>query len=190
MDNEMPERKRLRLKHFDYGRVGAYFITICTENRRCILSQIVGGDVLDAPPKTMKRTVGGDFDAPNEKHVTRYLELLPYGEIADKYIQKLNDFYEHIKVDKYVIMPDHIHILLFLLENDGASRTSPPTKQHSSVSQFVSTFKRMCNKEYGKNIWQRSYYDHIIRNSEDYDEVRKYINGNPRRWLLKKQHNS
>ena len=166
------------------------FSTLIIHYQLFIVHYFVGGDVLDAPPKTMKRTVGGDFDAPNEKHVTRYLKLLPYGEIADKYIQKLNDFYEHIKVDKYVIMPDHIHILLFLLENDGASRTSPPTKQHSSVSQFVSTFKRMCNKEYGKNIWQRSYYDHIIRNSEDYDEIRRYIKDNPRRWLLKKQNNN
>ena len=121
---------------------------------------VVGGDVLDAPT---------------------IVELLPYGEIADKYINQLNAFYDYIKVNKYVIMPNHIHIMLFVVEN-GASRTSPPTKQHSAVSQFVSTFKRFCNKECGGNIWQRHFHDHIIRNREDYEEHLRYIHENPVRW--------
>lgn len=107
--------------------------------------------------------------------------MLPCGEIADKYIRQLNDFYDAIRVDAYVIMPNHIHILLMVFEN-GASRTSPPTKQHSAVSRFVSTFKRFCNKEYGKNIWQRYYNDHVIRNQKDYDEHWRYIQENPIRW--------
>ncbi len=161
MDKEkgLPKRKPTRLKGFDYSKSGAYFITICTENRQKLLS-LVGGDVLDAPKKA---------------------ELLPYGKIADKYINQLNDFYYHITVDRYVIMPNHIHIILFVLES-GASRTSPPTRQHSAVSQFVSTFKRFCNKEYGRNIWQRHFNDHIIRNREDYEEHVKYIYENPMRW--------
>ena len=60
--------------------------------------------------------------------------------------------------------------------------TSPPTKQHTTVSKFVSTFKRFCNKEYGENIWQRSYYDHVIRDREDYEEHVRYIMENPARW--------
>ena len=64
----------------------------------------------------------------------------------------------------------------------GASRTSPPTRQHSSVSRFVSTFKRFCNKEYGENIWQRHFNDHIIRDRQDYEEHVKYIYENPIRW--------
>ena len=160
MENELPKRKPTRLRDFDYNSSGAYFITICTENRRQILSHIVGGDVLDAPKST---------------------ELLLCGKIADKYINQLNDFYDNIKVDKYVIMPNHIHIMLFVSE-DGASRTSPPTRQHSVVSQFVSTFKRFCNKEYGCNIWQRHFNDHIIRNRKDYEEHLRYIYENPTRW--------
>ena len=156
----MPKRKPTRLRDFDYNSSGAYFITICTENRRQILSHIVGGDVLDAPKST---------------------ELLLCGKLADKYINQLNDFYDNIKADKYVIMPNHIHIMLFVSE-DGASRTSPPTRQHSVVSQFVSTFKRFCNKEYGCNIWQRHFNDHIIRNRKDYEEHLRYIYENPTRW--------
>ncbi len=159
-EKDFPQRKPTRLRGFDYNSVGAYFITICTENRRKILSRIVGGDVLDAP---------------------KNVELLPYGTIAEKYINQLNGFYDDITVDSYVIMPNHIHIMLFVSEN-GASRTSPPTKQHSSVSRFASTFKRFSNKEYGENIWQRHFYDHIIRNRKDYEEHIKYIYDNPIRW--------
>ena len=160
-EKDFPKRKPTRLKGFDYSSTGAYFITICTEDRRKILSRIVGGDVLDAP---------------------KNIELLSYGKIAEKYINQLSEFYNHIVVDKYVIMPNHIHIMLFMLEN-GASRTSPPTKkQHSEVSRFVSTFKRFCNKEYGENIWQRHFNDHIIRNCEDYEIHLKYIYENPLRW--------
>ena len=158
--NELKKRKPTRLKTFDYNSSGAYFLTICTENRRRILSRIVGGDVPDAPKDT---------------------ELLPYGKIADKYINQLNNFYNNISVDRYVIMPNHIHIMV-LVQNDGASRPSPPTRQTSAVSHFVSTFKRFCNKEYGENIWQRNFNDHIIRNREDYEEHLRYIYENPMRW--------
>ena len=159
-EKEFSERKEPRLKGFDYSKTGAYFITICTANRRRILSRIVGGDVLDAPIN---------------------VELLKCGKIADKYIAQLNEFYENLTVEKYVIMPNHIHIILFVREN-GASRTSPPTKQHSTVSRFVSTFKRFFNKEYGENIWQRGFYDHIIRNREDYEEHLRYVHENPMMW--------
>jgi len=162
MDNEkeLPQRKPTRLRDFDYSSTGAYFITICTENRRQILSQIVGVDVPDDPKNVV---------------------LLPCGKIADKYINQLSEFYDNIKVDRYVIMPNHIHIIVFVLEN-GASRTSPPTRQHSVISRFVSTFKRFVNKECGKNIWQRYFNDHIIRNRDDYEEHIRYIHENPMRW--------
>ena len=159
MEGNKRRKESIRLQGFDYNSAGAYFITICTENRQQTLSRIVGGDVLDAPK----------------------VQLLPYGKIADKDICQLNDFYDTIRVDGYVIMPNHIHILLMVFK-DGASRTSPPTKQHSAVSQFVSTFKRFCNKEYGINIWQRYYNDHVIRNQDDYDEHLRYIQENPIRW--------
>ncbi len=159
-EKELPKRKPTRLRNYDYSTTGAYFITICTEGRRQILSRVVGGDVLDAP---------------------KNVELLSHGKIADKYINQLNEFYDHITVDRYVIMPNHIHVMLFV-RVDGASRTSPPTIQHSAVSQFVSTFKRFCNKEIGGNIWQRYFNDHIIRNRQDYEEHIKYICENPMRW--------
>ena len=162
MDKEkgLPKRKPTRLKEFDYNTTGAYFITICTDKRRQILSRIVGVDVLGDP---------------------KNVELLPHGIVADKYIRQINEFYENITVDLYVIMPNHIHLILFV-RNDGSPRTSTPTKQTSFVSHFVSTFKRFCNKEYSENIWQRSFYDHVIRNRDDYNEIYKYIYENPMKW--------
>ncbi|MBO5778694.1 MAG: transposase [Clostridia bacterium] len=161
---ELPKRKTIRAKNFDYNKVGAYFLTICTLDRRCLLSRIVGTGVLDGP----------------------YVELTAYGEIADKYIKQLNDFYEHIEIERYVIMPNHIHFLLRIKNvsfENGPSRTPVPTKQNSIVSQFVSTFKRFCNKEYGKNIWQARSYDHIVRDVSDYDAIANYIYENPRNWF-------
>ena len=154
---ELKKRKTPRYQSFDYNSVGVYFITICTQNRRCILSRIVGTGVLDCPSET------------------------------DKYIKQLNDFYEHLSVEKYVIMPNHIHLLLWVKENknktdNGQSRTPVPTnieRANSVCSQFVSTFKRLCNKEYGENIWQARFNDHIIRNRHDYEEHVKYIYENP-----------
>ena len=159
-ENKLPQRKPTRLKNFDYNSTGAYFITLCTENRQQILSQIVGVDVPGDPKNA---------------------ELSSYGIVADKYIKQMSKFYENITVNQYVIMPDHIHILLFVREN-GSPRTSTPTKQTSTVSHFISTFKRFCNKEYGKNIWQRGFHDHVIRNRKDYEEITKYIYENPIRW--------
>ena len=170
MNTPLPTRKRTRLEQYDYSTPGAYFITICTHERKNVLSKIVGGDVLDAPPQ---------------------IRLSPYGEIAEKYLNQLGAFYDNISVERYVIMPNHIHILLFIYDcgasrtspNSGASRTSPPTRQHATLSRFVSTFKRFCNKEYGCNIWQRHFHDHIIRDRFDFEEHARYIRDNPARWF-------
>jgi len=184
--DELKKRKTPRYQSFDYNSVGVYFITICTQNRRSILSRIVGTGVLDCPSET------GVLDCPSETGVLDcpQIELTQYGEIADKYIKQLNDFYEHLSVERYVIMPNHIHLLLWVKENknktdNGQSRTPVPTnieRANSVCSQFVSTFKRFCNKEYGENIWQARFNDHIIRNRDDYEEHLKYIYENPIRW--------
>ena len=157
----MPKRKNIRLKVIDYNCSGAYFITICTKDRRAILSSIVGTGVLDGPQ----------------------IKLTQYGDIADKYIKQLNEFYDNMSIESYVIMPNHIHLLLFIKPHEnGPSGTPVPTVQNSTVSRFISTFKRFCNKEIGQNIWQYRSNDHIIRNQADYDEHLKYIHENPMRW--------
>lgn len=158
---ELPKRKPNRLPGYDYSAPGTYFITICTQNRKSLLSEIVGGDVLDAPQVT----------------------LTFYGEVADEQIRRMGAWYGHICVEQYVIMPNHIHLLL-TIRQDGPTGTSAPTrtKQHQAVADFVSTFKRFCNKVYGENIFQRSYHDHIVRGEADYRKIWQYIAENPARW--------
>ena len=154
---DLPKRKPTRLKEYDYSTPGAYFVTICAKDRKNIFSKITVGDgVLDVPKS----------------------ELTQYGLIADKYINQINGFYAHITVDKYIIMPNHIHLILSI--SDGTSRTPSPT--NSLVSKFVSTLKRFCNKKYGENIFQRSFHDHIIRNDKDYEDIWKYIDSNELKW--------
>ncbi len=164
---KLKKRKTPRYGSFDYNSTGIYFITICTQNRKPILSRVVGKGSLC--------------------HST---ELTEYGKIADKYINQLNDFYDHLSVEHYIIMPNHIHLLLWVktksnTTESGQSRTPVPTnveRANNLCSQFVSTFKRFCNKEYGKNIWQARFNDHIVRNREDYEEHVKYIYENPIKW--------
>ena len=160
---EKPYRTPNRLKDYDYSQPGAFFVTICTQGRRAILSKILVGTPLPGCPPEPRT------------------ELLRHGEIADKYIRQLNSFYEHLSVDKYVIMPDHIHFLITI--HEGSANTPVRT---SAIAQFVGTFKRFCNKEYGENIWQSRYYDHVIRNQADYNEIWEYIENNPRKWFLTK----
>ena len=158
---ELKNRKTTRLKGADYNQNQAVFLTICTKERQHLLSRIVGTGVPDGPK----------------------IELTECGEIADKYIRQLNDFYDNLSVERYVIMPNHIHIMLWVKgEGNGPSGTPVPTVQNSIPSRFMSTFKRFCNKEYGENIWQYRSNDHIIRNREDYEEHLRYIYENPLRW--------
>ena len=142
-------RKPNRLNGYDYSSQGAYFITICTLDRKCILSRIVGGDALIAPQTNLTHC----------------------GEIARKNIESIPG------IDKYVIMPNHIHLLIAI---DGPMKASAPT---ISVPNLIRSFKVLVSKEIGQSIWQRSYYDHIIRDEEDYINHLRYIEDNPVKWL-------
>ena len=103
----------------------------------------------------------------------------------------MDSFYDHISINEYVIMPNHIHLLVSFTEKSnsrslgGQSRTPVPTKmaiQNSQMSELVSTFKRFCNKEYGENIWQARSYDHVIRDFDDMQKHVIYIKNNPIKW--------
>ena len=100
---ELQKRKPIRLKNYDYSSPGAYFITICTHNRKELLSEIIVGDDAHIVPKN---------------HISKY------GLICDKYINNINIKYENVTVDKYVIMPNHIHLIIILR---GTMRASSPT---------------------------------------------------------------
>ena len=175
----------MRLKHYNYDTTGCVFITICTKNRECLLSEIIERDLSEI-------ALWDDSTC---------VKLTNYGEIADKYINQLNDFYANISVESYVIMPNHIHLLLHI---HGSERTAEDVGPYDAeinpavddtfindnrktlISKFVATFKRFCNKEIGFNIWQPRSYDHVIRNKRDFDEHVKYITENPMKWRFDK----
>ena len=153
---DKPVRKANRLPCFDYSSAGVYFITACTKNKECILSEIVGGGALDAP----------------------HVKLSAAGKIVEKYIgssEKING----IHVDNYVIMPNHIHLLI-RVESSGTSRAPSPTNQ--IIPHYMSTLKRFVNRDLGENIFQRSFHDHVVRGQADYLEIWEYIENNPLSW--------
>ena len=124
----------------------------------------------------MSRIVGDDALGVPQNRLTFF------GEVVEKYIISGNQM-NGITVDKYVIMPNHIHILLQVdMETDGPPRASAPTL--AVVPRFVSAMKRLVNKELGENIFQRSYHDHVIRGREDYLKIWEYMENNPKQWEL------
>ena len=203
-DKNMPVRKNVRWEKQDYSQPAEYAITICVKDNKQILSRVVPiYELKDVSLLSCKsdQTVGaGVLDRPYSAQII----LTPYGKIAEKYIKQLDAFYKNIQVLKYVIMPSHIHLLIRILYDDeyGRSGTPVPTNDavtesenhiincddnngaNSLISKFISTFKRFCNKEYGENIWQSRYHDHVIRGEQDYREIWQYIDNNPQKWAL------
>ena len=154
--NKLPTRKPNRLPGYDYSSVGAYFITICTKDRKAILSDVIVGTTIGRPPE---------------------VKLKNYGKIADRAINLISVHYANVFVDNYVIMPNHIHILLRI------EHTAEPPP---SVSRIIKQLKGYVTKKAGEPIWQEKSYDHIIRDKYDYLVRWQYIDDNPANWLLKK----
>ena len=155
---ELPKRKPNRICDYDYSQNGVYFVTVCTQDRRKILSNLVGDG----------------FPVPK-----------PYGVIAEEVIRQIPNKYPTVSIDKYVIMPDHIHMLLRIDRDPGTGNPSP------TLGNVVGWYKYQVTKQInmlsgtqGERILQRSYYDHVIRNQQDYDETWQYIENNPRKWVI------
>ena len=163
MENKksLPKRKHPRLDNYDYSSAGAYFVTICTQNRRCVLSRIVGRGL-----------------APAE---TDGIEYTNFGKIAEEQLLLLEDRFPCLSVDRYVIMPNHIHVI-FVLEGDAAGASPRPT-----IIDVICAYKSLTTRECKKvgmteKLFQTSFYEHVIRGHEDYEEIVKYIYENPMRW--------
>ena len=157
---EQPVRKTNRLRAYNYSSGGAYFITICTTD--VVLSNIVARD----------------FVRPE-------VRLTSVGEIIEKNIKQINRA-ENVFVDHYVIMPDHVHMIIYINDTTG-EKEKGQDPANERIPQVVSAFKRYSQKDVGRRIFQRGYYDHIIRNDKDYDVKWQYIDDNPANWLQKKK---
>ena len=153
----LPNRKTTRLEKFDYSHFGVYFVTICTSKRICNLAKI--------------------------DHTTLGIQvvLLPIGEIAEKWLNRIPEYAQDYQLAQYTIMPNHIHLLLRIRYNEHASP--------KSLMSVIGWLKYQITKDVRENIFsvefplfQRSFYDHIVRNQDDYERIAKYMYENPVMW--------
>ena len=160
----------MRLKNYDYSQNGAYFITICTQNRECLFGNIV-----------------------DDK-----MRLNEFGEIACDAWKWLGEQYHYVALDSFVIMPNHLHGVIIIDNCRGGSRIAPtmrtaPTangmEKRKPLGRLIGAFKTVSAKHINQlrntpsqPIWQRNYYDHIIHNNESLERIRNYIVNNPLNW--------
>jgi REP element-mobilizing transposase RayT len=177
-DPEKHNRRSIRLKNYDYSKSGAYFITICTKNRQCLFGEIVNGEMI----------------------------LNDGGKIVEKCWIDIPEHFPNAILDEFIIMPNHIHGIIILNELDfdnvganmvldaGANNYSPPQNDRPhgttrTIGSIIRGFKIGVTKWFRQNsniktVWQRNYYDHIIRNEIELIKIRKYIINNPKNWLI------
>ena len=167
----MRERKKMRLPGFDYSTPGAYFITTCVQNRRCVFGEIRDGKMF----------------------------LNEYGNIVQNQWIWLHRQYNYLIPDVYMVMPNHFHAVLVINPvgnggipvGNGRDRSLPdnpsPPQKIKPVPELIGAFKTRSSKyihQLGFNDfrWQKSFYDHIIRNEQSLYRIRQYIKENPQKW--------
>ena len=165
--DSLPCRKTIRLQNYDYSQNGAYFVTICTAQRQPLFGKIISlpSNAVGAGPRPAR------------------VELSPYGEIVAQTWDDLPNHNSGLSLGPFIIMPDHIHGILIL---EGRAGLGPaPTAIPELVRQLKSFSARKINKisnEPKRAIWQRGYYEHVLRSQQDFDGAAQYIRGNPARW--------
>ena len=171
-------RRSIRLRGYDYTSPGAYFVTICVRDRACVLGKVVEGE----------------------------MRLDSLGEIAVECWRAIPDHFPHVRLDAFVIMPNHVHGIIVIVGAVRATHASPvphaspqrnPPRgpRPGSLGAVVGSFKSATTKRInqirgapGTPFWQRNYYEHVIRDQAGLDRIRRYIQANPRRWAEDRLH--
>ena len=164
-DSTPHHRRSLRLKKYDYARSGAYFVTICSRNQECVF-----GDVSDG-----------------EMHLNEY------GIVVREEWLRTALLRDGVAMDAFVVMPNHLHGII-VINGRGTARRAPTGERFgkptvNSVPTIIRSFKSACakrindmRKAQGTPVWQRNYYEHVIRDEDDLNRIRQYILDNPARW--------
>ena len=147
---ELPCRKPNRLPQYDHSQAGYYFITVCTK---------------DKEPRLWLPSVGATCGRP---------PLSPIGQMVEEELSRLDAAYPNIRLDKYVIMPNHIHLILQICTPEGGRPQVAPT-----ISRVMKQFKGAVTKRAGFPLWQKSFHDHVVRNEPDYLRIWRYMDSNP-----------
>ena len=163
---ELPNRKPTRLPNYDYSNQNYYFITICTHNKLKLFGEI-------------------DCEMVKTISYVSAVNLNLYGEIVKSELLNITNHFDNIYIDKYVIMPDHIHAIIVIgcVDEIDGSRTFP------TLSTIIGLYKSGVSKriheiEPNIKIWQKSFYDKIIRNGKGYLAICKYLEENPLKWEM------
>ena len=146
--NNLPKRKSIRIGDYDYSTPGAYFITVCVNDKKPILWNV---GAATCRPKLSK-----------------------IGSVVETAILQIPEHYPAVSVDKYCVMPDHIHMILFINTDEAGRQIADPT-----VSTVVEHMKRWVAMQIGHSIWQQSFIDRVIRNDQGYRAVSDYNENNP-----------
>lgn len=158
------------MKNYDYSNYGAYFVTVCTKGkRRCSV--------------ILQETVPS---------VSRTCSCLNTVKSSGEEIAAIEQHYQNVVVDKYVIMPNHIHMIVFIGGLMDAGRLNPSPTKRVDIPNIIGKFKAGVTRRVGDafmhpakgELWQRSYHDHIIRDETDYQKIWLYIDTNPVKWKL------
>ena len=150
---ERHTRRPNRLGNYDNSSAGYYFITICARDKRPLLWLPSVGATCGRPP------------------------LSPFGRIVEEELLRLGGIYANVRLDKFVIMPNHLHFILKIETGSGGRPQVAPT-----VSRVVQQFKGAVTKRAGLPLWQKSFHDHVIRGEADYLRIWAYIDTNPLKW--------
>ncbi len=163
------QRRSIRLEGYDYSRPGAYFVTLCTHNRECLFGEIADDTML----------------------------LNSYGQIAEEEWLRSAEIRAEVEMDVFVVMPNHVHGIVWMKERGAvdaaqwAHGRAPLRRQRRSLGSLVAGFKSGVTRRVnalrcspGGRVWQRNYYERIVRDEGELERIRQYIIDNPIRWAL------
>ena len=174
---ELPQRKPNRLQGYDYSQNGAYFVTICTKDRSELFCAIT--------PTAITPIVGAVGNRPLDR--PPYPKLTTIGEIIENEILIMKKIRNNVSVDQYIIMPNHIHMIIVIHNNgdgngwlNGGENGRLPTAP--TLQTIIRLWKRAISKRIGFSPWQKSFHERIIRDDEEYTRIAEYIQNNPARW--------
>ena len=158
-------RRPIRLQGYDYSRAGAYFVTVCTHDRLCLF-----GEIAD-----------------------RRMALNDAGRMVQQVWDDLPNHYSHVELDECVVMPNHVHGIVVIVGAGLKPAPTKPTKRHG-LPEIVRALKAFSARRInemrgmpGGKIWQRGYYEHIIRNDDELNRIREYIANNPMKWEMDRE---
>ena len=199
----MPTRKDIRLKNYDYSHNGAYFVTICTKNKMCIFWEnndkykpfaAENGDGSNVPDAIVKNVSTTNANIQNASipnvgaHSVRphngstKIRLSEYGWAVKKSFQIVSQYYPMIHFEKYVIMPNHVHMIVRIDNTYFDDVCGGRTECAPTLSQIMKNFKENVTRQIGFSVWQKSFHDRILRNEHEYYGAWQYIETNPTNW--------